>query len=78
VDLSFLGCDAVLLDEHFQMFHRMVDEYEGNMVQSPNDTPARTRRLESKALLMLGFIVIIFSNQTQMKPFLNCKVLPGF
>jgi len=77
-DLSFLGCDAVLLDECFQIFHRMMDEYEGNMIQSPNDTPTHTRRLESKALFMLGFNLIMFSIQTQTKPFLNCNVLPCF
>jgi len=68
----------VLLDDCLQMFHRMVDEYEGNMIQSPNDTSAHTRRLESKALLMLGSNLITFSIHTQMKPFLNCNVLPGF
>ena len=48
------------------------------MIQSPNDTPTHTRRLESKALFMLGFNLIMFSIQTQTKPFLNCNVLPCF
>jgi hypothetical protein len=51
---KFSGSDAVLLDECFYMFHRVVDDYEDNMIQSPNDTPAHTRRLESKALFMIG------------------------
>ena len=69
----------MLLDECFQIFRRMVGEYEGNMIQSPNDILSHSRRLESKVLYMLGLnLILIFSIQTQMRPLLNCNVLPVF